>query len=225
MTRPYALMWSGGKDSALALDRARRSGLDVARLISFYDSATRRVRFHASRVEMLEAQAAAIGVDLRAIPTSWPEMEASLCSELASLRGEGFTGVVFGDIHLADVRDWYETRVMAAGLEHVEPIWGEPPPALLAEFISTGGRAVLTCVDLAKLDASWLGRVTDEQFAADIEIAGVDACGENGEYHSFAFAGPVFERQVRWMAGERRLDTGFAQLDLTGGLSGSVPLG
>ena len=213
--KPYALMWSGGKDSALALDRARRSGLDVARLISFYDSATRRVRFHATRVEMLEAQAAAVGIELRAIPTSWQEMEAGLGRELASLHQEGFAGVVLGDIHLADVRDWYETRVVAAGLEHVEPIWGEPPPALLDEFVSTGGRAVLTCVELAKLDASWLGRVIDEQFAAAIGKTGVDACGESGEYHSFAFAGPVFKRPVAWVAGERRLDGGFAQLDLT----------
>jgi uncharacterized protein (TIGR00290 family) len=217
MTGRYALMWSGGKDSALALDRARHSGLDVSRLVSFYDAATRRVRFHATRVGMLEAQAAAIGIELRSIPTSWPEMEASLVRELASLRQEGFAGVVFGDIHLADVREWYETRVVAAGLEHVEPIWGEPPPALLGEFIASGGRAVLTCVELAKLGSSWLGRVTDESFAAEIGYAGVDACGENGEYHSFAFAGPVFKQPVTWVAGERRLDGGFAQLDLTKG--------
>ena len=120
-------MWSGGKDSALALDRARRGGLEVARLISFYDSTTRRVRFHATRVEMLEAQAAAVGIGLCAIPTTWAEMEANLRHELASLREEGFTGMVLGDIHLADVRAWYEERVTAAGLEHVEPIWGEPP--------------------------------------------------------------------------------------------------
>jgi uncharacterized protein (TIGR00290 family) len=211
----YALMWSGGKDSALALDRARRSGLDIARLISFYDSATRRVRFHATRVEMLEAQAAAIGVELRAIATTWPEMEASFHCELGSLREGGFAGVIFGDIHLADVRDWYETRVTAAGLEHVEPIWGDQPPELLAQFISSGGRAVITCVELARLDESWLGRITDEHFASDIRKAGVDACGENGEYHSFAFAGPVFRRPVSWIAGERRLEAGFAQIDLT----------
>ena len=215
MTKRYALMWSGGKDSALALDRSWRAGLDIGRLISFYDSATRRVRFHATRVEMLEAQAAAIGVELQAIPTSWPEMEASLGRELAHLQAEGFAGVVLGDIHLADVRDWYETRVVAAGLEHVEPIWAEPPPTLLREFIASGGRAVLTCVELAKLDSSWLGRVTDEEFAGEIENTGVDACGENGEYHSFAFSGPVFKQPVRWVAGERRLDGGFAQLDLT----------
>jgi diphthamide synthase (EF-2-diphthine--ammonia ligase) len=136
-----------------------------------------------------------------------------------------FTGVIFGDIHLVDVRDWYETRVVAAGLEHVEPIWGEPPAALLAEFVSSGGRAVLTCVELAKLEDSWLGRVTDAQFAAEIQITGVDACGENGEYHSFAFEGPAFQRPVRWTAGERRQEAGFAQLDLTGGIRGSAPLG
>src|ERR1700675_2941719 len=111
--RPYALMWSGGKDSALALDRARRAGLAVARLISFYDSATRRVRFHSTRVEMLQAQAASIGIELHAIPTTWPEMEANLRHELSSLRAEGFAGAVFGDIHLADVRGWYEERVIS----------------------------------------------------------------------------------------------------------------
>ncbi len=217
MSGRYALMWSGGKDSALALDRAGKGGLEVARLVSFYDSTTRRVRFHATRVEMLEAQAAAVGIDLRAIPTTWAEMETKLRHELASLREGGFTGVIFGDIHLADVRAWYEDRVTAAGLEHVEPIWGEPPDLLLGEFISSGGRAVITCVDLAKLDEAWLGRVIDERFAKDIGTTGADPCGENGEYHSFAFAGPVFRRPLAWIAGERRLDSRFAQLDLTNG--------
>jgi uncharacterized protein (TIGR00290 family) len=211
-------MWSGGKDSALALDRARRSGLDVARLISFYDSTTGRVRFHATRVEMLEAQAQAIGIELHAIPTSWPDMEMNLNQALAALGDEGFAGVVFGNIHLADVREWYEKRVRAAGLEHVEPIWGEPPRRLLTEFVASGGRAVLTCVELAKLDQSWLGRITDERFAAEIEKTGVDACGENGEYHSFAFAGPLFEKPLGWAAGEAHLEAGFAQLDVTGAL-------
>jgi len=213
----YAVMWSGGKDSALALDRARRAGLDVRRLISFYDSASGRVRFHATRVEMLEAQAAAIGIPLRAIATSWPEMEEALRGELSSLRDEGLAGVVLGDIHLADVRAWYEERVTAAGLQHVEPIWGEAPPSLLDEFISSGGRAVITCIELARLDESFLGRVIDETFATDIAATGVDACGENGEFHSFAYAGPVFESPVAWIAGERRQEAGFAQLDLVKG--------
>jgi len=210
-------MWSGGKDSALALDRAKRAGTDVSRLLTFYDSATHRVRFHATRVEMLEAQAVAVGIQLRTIPTPWAKMEANFRHELRSLREEGFTGVVFGDIHLADVRAWYEERVTAAGLEHIEPIWGESPERLLAEFITSGGRAVITCVDLAKLDEAWLGRIIDQRFATEIATTGADPCGENGEYHSFAFAGPVFNPSVAWTAGERRLDSGFAQLDLTEG--------
>ena len=100
----YALMWSGGKDSALALQRATAGGLEVTRLINFYDAATGRVRFHATRADMIRAQADAAGIELRAIGTSWPAMEARLSEELATLRWEGFTGVVFGDIHLAEVR-------------------------------------------------------------------------------------------------------------------------
>jgi uncharacterized protein (TIGR00290 family) len=210
-----ALLWSGGKDIALALARARAMGIQVDRLLSFFDSATGRVRFHATRVEMLEAQAASIETELRAIPTTWAEMETSLKRELRSLAEEGFSGVVLGDIHLADVRAWYEERVTAAGLEHIEPIWGEPPQQLLEEFVSSGGRAVVTCVELAKLDETWLGRVIDQGFANEIAGTGVDPCGENGEYHSFAFAGPVFTRQVEWAPGERRSEPGFAQLDVT----------
>ena len=190
-------------------------GIQVDRLLSFYDPATGRVRFHATRVEMLQAQAAAIGIELRAVPTTWTDLEASLLKELRSLAEDGFTGVLLGDIHLADVRAWYEKRVTAAGLEHIEPIWGEPPDLLLQEFVASGGRAVVTCVDLAKLDEAWLGRVIDRTFAAEIAGAGVDPCGENGEYHSFAFAGPVFDRQVDWAPGQRRSEPGFAQLDLT----------
>jgi len=215
MAGRFALMWSGGKDSALALDRSRRAGIEVARLLTFYDSATGRVRFHATRIEMIEAQAAAAGIALKAVPTTWAEMDVNLRRELASLHYDGFTGVVFGDIHLADVRSWYEERVQAACLEHVEPIWGEPPPALLGEFVSTGGRAVITCVDLGKLDVAWLGRIIDERFAAEIEATGVDPCGENGEFHSFAFAGPAFKTPVPWAAAERRFEPGFGQLDLT----------
>ena len=210
----YALMWSGGKDSALALQRARAEGIEVNRLLSFYDAASGRVRFHATRVAMLRAQADAIGLPLRAIGTSWSEMEGRFGEELRGLAEEGFAGVVFGDIHLADVRAWYEQRVTAAGLEHVEPIWSEPPAELLREYVESGGRAVVTCVDLARLDASWLGRVTDRRFLEEILAASVDPCGENGEYHSFAYDGAGFGTPVGWRPGERRSEPGFVQLDL-----------
>lgn len=210
----YALMWSGGKDSALALQRVTAAGIRVSRLINFYDAPTRRVRFHATRAEMIQAQADAVEIDLDAISATWPEMEARLTAELDALRSEGFAGVVFGDIHLADVRDWYETRVRAAGLEHIEPIWGEAPNKLVREFVESGGRAVITCVDLTRLEASWLGRIIDERFPDEIGATRADPCGENGEFHSFAFQGPAFRQPVAWRPGETRSEPGYAQLDV-----------
>ena len=207
-------MWSGGKDSALALQRSRAAGIEVARLINFHDAATGRVRFHATRVDMLQAQAIATGIELRSIGTLWPEMEGRLAHELATLHSEGFEGVVLGDIHLADVRAWYEERVVAAGLRHVEPLWAGEPAQLIREFVQTGGRAVITCVDSARLDDSWLGRIVDNTFIEDIGATGADACGENGEYHSFAFQGPMFAQPVPWRPGEKRSESGFSQLDL-----------
>jgi len=210
-------MWSGGKDSALALQRATAAGMHVTRLINFHDPVTGRVRFHATRVNMIQAQADAAGIDLRAIGTSWPEIDKRLAAELGALRSEGFAGVVFGDIDLADVRAWFEDRVKAAGLEHVEPIWGEAPTQLVREFVRTGGRAVITCVDLSRLDSSWLGRIIDERFLDDIAATHADPCGENGEYHSFAFESPAFTHPVRWMQGETRSESGFSQLDVLPG--------
>jgi len=212
----YAVMWSGGKDSALAADRARRSGLDIACLLNFYDQESGRVRFHATRAELVAEQAAAAGIAIRQYATSWSDFEPAFRGALEALVGDGVAGVVFGDIHLADVRAWYEERVRAAGLEHVEPLWGEPPRDLLDEFVATGGRAVITCCETAKIDESWLGRIVDEHFARDIQNIPIDPCGENGEYHSFAFAGPLFARPVRWSPGETRSDGRFAQLDLVG---------
>ena len=212
----YAVMWSGGKDSALAADRARRSGLDIACLLNFYDRESGRVRFHATRAELVAEQAAAAGIAIRQYATSWSDFEPAFRGALEALVRDGVAGVVFGDIHLADVRAWYEERVRTAGLEHVEPLWGEPPRDLLDEFVATGGRAVITCCETAKIDESWLGRIVDEHFARDIQNIPIDPCGENGEYHSFAFAGPLFARPVRWSAGETRSDGRFAQLDLVG---------
>jgi len=207
-------MWSGGKDSALALLRLRARHVNVARLINFYDPATGRVRFHATRRELIQAQADAVGVELKQIGVPWDGYEAAFRAMLAGLRDEGFTGIAFGDIHLADVRAWFEERVQAAGLAHVEPIWGEPSAALLAEFVASGSRAVITCVETPKLAESWLGRVIDEAFVRDIARVPIDPAGENGEYHSFVFAGPLFSEPLRYRAGVRRSDGRFAQLDL-----------
>src|SRR5437763_7727611 len=206
-------MWSGGKDSALALLRSRTRNVNVTRLVNFYDPASERVRFHATRRELIAAQAGAIGIELRQYAVPWERYEAIFGEMLDGLRGDGFTGVVFGDIHLADVRAWYEERVRARGLDHVEPLWGEEPAELVAEFVSSGLRAVVTCVETTKLDESWLGRVIDRAFVRDIAQVAVDPAGENGEYHSFAFSGPLFRAAVRFHRGARRHEGGFAQLD------------
>ncbi len=207
-------MWSGGKDGALALMRARSRGLNVIRLLNIYDPSSDRVRFHATRREVIQAQADAIGIELRQFGVAWGDYEPAFRSMLDALRAEGFRGIVFGDIHLADVRAWYEDRVRAAGLEHVEPIWGEPPAALVAEFVAGGGRAVITCCERPKLGDEWLGRVIDERFLDEIGATGIDPAGENGEYHSFAFAGPLFPVPLRWRPGARRADGDFVQLDI-----------
>jgi uncharacterized protein (TIGR00290 family) len=207
-------MWSGGKDSALAFHRARQAGLDVRALLTFYDAESGRVRFHGTRVEVIREQVAALGAESITVGTTWPEMEAALAAQLRDLAAAGYAGVVFGDIHLADVRAWYEERVIAAGLEHVEPLWGDPPASLLEEFVGGGGLAVVTCIDLERLDEAWLGRVIDADFARDIGGLEVDPCGENGEYHSFAFAGPAFARPVEWAPGERRREGRFLQVDV-----------
>ena len=207
-------MWSGGKDGAFAVWRGRGRGLDVKLLLNFYDAPSRRVRFHATRAEVIAAQAAATRIPLRQIATTWEDFEGAFRGALANLKAEGFDGVIFGDVHLADVRAWYEERVRAAGLEHVEPIWGEPPADVLRENVVTGMRAVVTCVELAKLDESWLGRVIDDSFIDAIAETGVDPCGENGEYHSFAFAGPLFRVPLVWERGAPRVDGLFAQIDV-----------
>ena len=210
----YAVMWSGGKDCALALWRAGQLGLTVSRLLTVHDPASGRVRFHNTGPDLLRAQAEAIGIELELLPAAWTDMDSVLRTAFSRLRADGVEGIIFGDIHLADVRAWYEERVRAAGLEHLEPIWGQEPRALLEEFVRIGGRALVTCCELDRLDQSWLGRVTDRDFATEIVQAGVDPCGENGEYHSFAFAGPMFQRELAIEAGPTRVENGFALLEL-----------
>lgn len=196
----------------LALARARASGRSVARLITFYDEDTGRLRFHGVPFAMLHVQADALGAELVAVGTAWEDMDARLREVLAAARADGCAEVVLGDIHLTDVRAWYEERVRAAGLEHVEPLWGEAPRAVLEAFVDGGGRAVVTGVDTGLLDERWLGRIVDQAFVRDIAAAGVDPCGERGEYHTFAFAGPPLPEALPWRASGIRRNGRFREL-------------
>jgi len=208
-------MWSGGKDSYLALLRARQQGLSVTTLVNLYDGPTGRVRFHATRKELVATQAFGLGLRLHQHATTTDDYEAVFLAALRQLAARGGTGVVFGNIHLADVRAWFEERVRAQGLEHREPLWGDAPAMLLDEFVDSGAHAVVTCVETAKLPASWLGRPVDEAFATDIaRLPGVDPCGERGEYHTFVHAGPLFAQPVASRPGPIHEEKGFAQLEL-----------
>lgn len=216
----YAVSFSGGKDSMLALDRAKRAGLRVERLLTLYDEASERVRFHAVPAAVMRAQAAALGLSLGLYPTTPASFEGVFLSALDALRAEGIGGVIFGNIHLADVRAWYEQRVRAAGLEHVEPLWGEPPERLVREVVARGYRAILTCVDETTADPSWLGQPLSDELIAAFTRRGIDPCGEHGEYHTLVTGGPLFSTPlalrsgVVHAAGDPQTPHRFRQLDV-----------
>jgi len=211
----YALMTSGGKDATLALDRARRDGIDVRLLVTLYDGATSRVRFHWVRQELLHDQARALGLELLAVPTPPETYEPVFNDVLLTLRERGFSGVVFGNVHLADVRQWYERRVRAAGLEHLEPLWGEPSVEVAWSVVERGYRAVVVSVNLAERAAEFLGREFDADLVTQISvIEDLDPCGERGEYHTFVFDGPEFQHPVGFSRGQLAETEGHRFVDL-----------
>lgn len=211
----YALMSSGGKDSTLALDRARREGRDVRYLANIFEGTTGRVRFHGVRSELIARQAAALGLELVADRTTPQAFEPVFLRMLDELVRRRVGGVIFGNIHLADVRAWYEDRVRTARLDHLEPLWGQPPATLLREFVSRGYRALVVSVDLAQPAAPLLGRDVDGELVSRILATdGVDPCGERGEYHTFVYDGPEFRAPLSVHRGEEVEIDGHRFLDL-----------
>ncbi len=193
-----ALCWSGGKDSTLALYRLRQDGVAVEWLLNLFEASSGRVRFHGVRAELVQAQARALGVELVQRPVGPDGFEAAFRAALAELKHAGCSAVAFGNVHLEDVRAWYEDRVRAAQLAHVEPLWGTPPGAVVREFLAKGFRAVVASVDLSRGRPEWVGKSLDEELLRAVEASGADPCGEHGEYHTFAFCGPLFARPVRF---------------------------
>lgn len=198
---PCALVGSGGKDSTLALDRVRGAGLEVRWLVNLYEGSSGRVRFHGVRAELVARQGEALGLEVVQRAVGPEGFEASFLAALDEVAARGARAVVFGNIHLQDVRAWYEERTRARGLQHLEPLWGEPPAALVREFVGRGYRAVVTAVDLRQGRPEWVGREVDLAFVRSVEEAGADPCGEAGEYHTFVYHGPLFRCPVRFRAG------------------------
>ena len=211
----YAVMSSGGKDSTLALDRARRNGFDVRFLANIYEGSTGRVRFHGVRQGLIATQARALGLEYVAAATSPQSFEDAFLSTLKRLKASGVTGVIFGNIHLEDVRAWYEERVTANGLEHVEPLWGAPPVEIAWEVVEQGYRSIIVGVDLARPAVSYLGREFDADVVTDMSTTEeLDPCGEGGEYHTFVFDGPEFKAPVHYEIGETVEIDGHRFIDL-----------
>lgn len=191
----------------------------AAGLLTTTNQAFDRVAMHAVRHELLEAQAAAAGLPLHVLPLPWPcsnaQYEAIMRDAVAGFVKDGFTHVAFGDLFLEDVRRYREERLAGSGLEPMFPLWKTKPTADLArDMIDEGLRARLTCIDPRKLDRSFAGRVFDDQLLRDLP-KGIDPCGENGEFHSFACAGPMFSGAIEVTAGDIVERDGFVFADLT----------
>jgi uncharacterized protein (TIGR00290 family) len=217
--RPKAwLAWSSGKDSAWALHSVREAGsFDVVALLTTVNRTHGRVAMHAVRESLLEMQAAAAGLPLVTVgipsPCSNEIYEHAMSEVMARAAGEGVRHVIFGDLFLQDVRAYRESQLARCGMTPVFPLWGMETRSLAEKMIAGGLRAYLTCVDPRKLDRGFAGRRFDAELLADLP-AGADPCGENGEFHTFACAGPMFRVELAVTVGEILEREGFMFADL-----------
>lgn len=210
----WALSTGAGKDSTLALHRARSEGLDVGIGINVYEGSSERVRFHGTRKEMVGAHCRTVGLELLQDHTHPGGFESVFVGLLRTLADRGVEGLVFGNIHLPGVREWYEERVTAAGLLYREPLWGEDPADVVREFLDLGFRATVVSVDLEQGEAGWVGRELTRELVEEVEARGGDPCGEQGEYHTYAWDGPGFGGPVPFRKGEELEIEGHRLLDL-----------
>jgi uncharacterized protein (TIGR00290 family) len=200
------LAWSSGKDSAWALHTVRQSGdFEIVALLTTVNRTHQRIAMHAVRESLLEKQAAAAGLTLVRVPIPSPcpnaTYERAMSDAMARARSEGVWHVVFGDLFLEDIRAYREKQLAACGMTPVFPVWGLETRDLAEQMLAGGLSAYLTCVDPRKLDRSFAGRRFDAQLLADLP-RGVDPCGENGEFHTFANEGPMFREKIPVEVGE-----------------------
>ena len=214
------LSWSSGKDSAWTLRSLRLDpDVEVVGLLTTFNDAVDRVAMHAVRRSLVDAQAAATGLPLWSVPLPWPcsnEQYAELMSSvIARARTEQITHFAFGDLFLEDVRDYRIRQLEGTGVQPLFPMWSsaDRTPALAREMQAAGLRAVITCVDPRALDVSFVGREFDAALLAALP-PGVDPCGENGEFHSFCYAGPMFRSPIEVDTGEVVTRDGFHFIDL-----------
>jgi uncharacterized protein (TIGR00290 family) len=207
MKEKIVFCWSGGKDSALALHRLQVEGrYEIVSLLTTCNEHFQRVSMHGVRIELLEQQALAIGLPLEKMfvsqRSSNEEYVEKMKRHLLAYKAQGVTRFAFGDIFLEDLKRWREENLAQLDLLGVFPIWKEDSRDLIREFIALGFGSIICCVNDAYLDEAALGRKIDADFIQSLP-ADVDPCGENGEFHSFAFAGPIFKQPLRVKVGEK----------------------
>lgn len=212
------LAWSSGKDSAWALHELRQQGqYEITGLMTTINSAFDRVAMHSTRRALVEMQAEAAGLPLIPAPIPWPcsnaEYEGAMKRVCDQALAQGISGIAFGDLFLEDVRAYRERQLQGTGLEPLFPIWGQPTRELAQEMVKAGLRAKLVCVDPKQLPASFAGRDFDQSLLDDLP-ATADPCGENGEFHSFVYAGPMFQREIAVRTGEKVERDGFLFCDV-----------
>ncbi|MBO3271839.1 adenine nucleotide alpha hydrolase [Hymenobacter defluvii] len=200
------MSWSGGKDSALALYHLLRDGrYQVTHLLTNVNAHYGRVSMHGVRVELLEAQAQRLALPLHQVrlpeAPSMAEYEHQTQTALQELQAQGTTHVAFGDIFLEDLRVYREQQLTQLAMQALFPLWQRPTAELLHEYLTLGFRAVVVCVNEAYLDRSFCGRLLDADFLRALP-AGVDPCGENGEYHTFLFDAPYFKHPIPFQRGD-----------------------
>lgn len=216
---PILLAWSGGKDSTLALAALRNSpDWRVVGLLTTVTEEYDRISMHGVRTALLQAQADALDLPVRIVsipPASGNETyELRMGRTLDEAKAAGMRAVAFGDLFLADVRDYRERMLAGIGMSAVFPLWELPTSELARQFIASGYRAVLTCVDTEQLDPSFAGREYDAALLKDLPPH-ADPCGENGEFHTFVYDGPGFRAPVAWRRGESVLrESRFQYCDL-----------
>ncbi len=223
MKEKIVFCWSGGKDSALALNRLLRDErYEIVSLLTTCNEHFQRVSMHGVRLELLDQQAHAIGLPLEKIfvsrLSSNDEYQQKMSDCLLAHKARGVTGCAFGDIFLEDLKRWREENLATVGLRGIFPLWKIDSRELLSEFFALGFGSVICCANDAWLGADAVGRNIDADFIRSLPPE-VDPCGENGEFHSFAFAGPIFREPITFTVGEKVYRP--LELSLTGTSSAS----
>ena len=211
--------WSSGKDSAWMIHTLRTRGdVEIGALLTTINDAAQRVAMHAVRVELLEAQAASLGLPLWKVPIPSPcpneAYERAMSEAVHRAVAEGFTQIAFADLFLEDVRRYREERLAGTGLTPLFPLFGADTGALAREMVAGGLRARITCIDPRALDPRFAGREFDAALLDDLPV-GVDPCGERGEFHTFAYRGPMFSHAIPIETGATVERDGFVFTDLS----------